>query len=357
MQAIAQQSGIASSLTPDHWQKPNQQIAMKTTRTIPGQIIVTAVNSARDRKRLVVSGLMLLTLLLVGSVVRGQTDDFNDGNDNGWARINPLGDIGAAIYVPELGLLSSWTVANGKYVIRCEGVPAAGVGPARAGSGWTNASFVYTNFYMSADLMGLDVTPNVAAGFVARMQPPIPEAPGVVVGYSLTYEPIVKDFQISALTIDGQILAVAATKLTLELTNTYHFEFLGRGTYLEARIYASTNLVTPLATVSGTDSSYTSGWCGLLIYNSQGPVESPVQTTFDNYLAQAEEPPPLSVKVTGSQAVVNWPSWASSFKLQRTPTLGPASWSQVTSGIVSNETGFSYSTPATNRTFFRLTLN
>src|SRR5262245_17476741 len=83
-------------------------------------------------------GLMTVTLLALGSAASSMaqyvTDDFNDGNDNGWTHYDPVGLIVASVtgtYVP----YASWTLTNGAYRIRAVPSPAPDqTGPARSGS-------------------------------------------------------------------------------------------------------------------------------------------------------------------------------------------------------------------------------
>src|SRR5437899_12480833 len=70
-----------------------------------------------------------------------QSDDFNDGNDNGWTRYDPLGDLGA-------GPQATFSFPNGAYRIQATKNPLfpSAVGVARAGS--LREDVTYTNFYV-----------------------------------------------------------------------------------------------------------------------------------------------------------------------------------------------------------------
>ena len=71
-----------------------------------------------------------------------QTDDFDDGNDNGWTKVNTLAGQG----VP-----ASWSFPNGNsYSIAMEGHGIEPLGPPRAGSFIQDVT--YENFYMAVDI-------------------------------------------------------------------------------------------------------------------------------------------------------------------------------------------------------------
>src|SRR5438045_8216546 len=89
--------------------------------------------SRQPQPRLSRSGVILvLVLFFISSLPRGiqaQSDDFNDGNDNGWTRYDPLGDAG-------VGPQATFTFPDGGYRIRATKSPLlpAQAGVARAGS-------------------------------------------------------------------------------------------------------------------------------------------------------------------------------------------------------------------------------
>src|SRR5438552_13274739 len=90
---------------------------------------------------------LVITLLALQPNARGQSDDFNDGDDNGWTRFDlsapPAGFPASTYSFPDDG-------SGGKaYRIFSPAPPSGDYGPARFGSFQTN---VYSDFYAAVDL-------------------------------------------------------------------------------------------------------------------------------------------------------------------------------------------------------------
>src|SRR5262249_18075749 len=117
---------------------------MKSTKGINGTLT--------SGKQLCLLAIGLGLACLVPSV-RAQSDNFDDGNDAGWVRVNVLADYGGA------NTYSFPSSPFGKgYRIQCNtSAPLAGAcgscGTARSVSYRTN---VYTDFYVSVDLVNWD---------------------------------------------------------------------------------------------------------------------------------------------------------------------------------------------------------
>jgi hypothetical protein len=105
------------------------------------------------------------------------SDDFNDGNDIGWRRNDPISEIG--------GTYAQHFLTNGAYRIRALASPApgtGGVGPGRAGSLRTNIT--YTNFYASVDLVNWDTNLTQSVGMISHIRD---VGLGKTDGYALTF--------------------------------------------------------------------------------------------------------------------------------------------------------------------------
>ena len=84
-----------------------------------------------------------LFLSVNSSVVQGQTDDFDDGNDDGWARVNTLAGQG----VP-----ATWGFPNNNsYSIAMAGHGIEQLGQPRAGS--FREEVTYSDFYIAVDII------------------------------------------------------------------------------------------------------------------------------------------------------------------------------------------------------------
>ncbi len=121
------------------------------------------------------------TIVLLSSpgAATAQTDDFDDGNDAGWVRFEPLAPFGG----------TTIGVSDGKYFLTCQSSPnAPEFGPARCGALLPE---VYQTFLVMVDINDFDPADDTSAGILARIQPGA--GPGNVNGYSFTYQAKDKD--------------------------------------------------------------------------------------------------------------------------------------------------------------------
>lgn len=251
-----------------------------------------------------------------------QVDDFNDGNANGWFEYNPLGT-------------ASFQVVNGAYRITS---PASSnpANPARAGSLRQDVTYS-TNFYISVDVTNWNDSVNQSFGLLARVTD---AGPGTTKGYAFTYDrgttATSGDVDISRITGEAPTEVPVSGNDDIHLVpgRTYRFVFLGINSTLEGRIYEHPNLTNAVVTVTGTDSTYPSGICGLVIYSVPGGPDA----TFDNYFATNSEPrlptppPRLAIELRSADFVtVTWPTNAAGFSLQFTTNafVNPVTWNTV----------------------------
>jgi hypothetical protein len=270
-----------------------------------------------------------VVLLLASRAAFAQTDDFNDNNDLGWTRYDPIGSH------PQFPDQATFTVTNGAYRIQTAASPLPGtVGPARAGAIRTDVS--YTDFYATVDLVDWDETLQQSVGILARIRNP---GLGMTDGYVLTYNFRGQDIDITRFTgedPDGGNLALSGEdNLILEKGKKYRLVFWGKGTELGARVYDLANLDMPLVDCVGTDLTYPSGFCGLLVYDNSADANMRTDATFDNYFAVTEEPPKLQIVDLGFGLLnIQWPGKAANFKLESTETLPAGTWTPVDENFV-----------------------
>src|SRR5436190_1351234 len=184
----------------------------------------------------------LLTVLLGAPYARAVTvsDNFNTGTDAAWSRYQPLSAFGAP---------GTFTFPNGNtYRIAAAASPApTTLGPGRAGSFRTTTS--YTDFDMSVDIVDFDNSQaNMVIGMLGR---------GATPGLQTTdgYALIIGAGQLSIQVIDNEVAtAVVANNPTVTYTpgTVYRAFFRGQGATLTGELYDINNLVTPIATVSGS---------------------------------------------------------------------------------------------------------
>lgn len=267
--------------------------------------------------------LALGCLLAVSFPVQAQyeSDDFNDGNDTGWSRYSPLAPLGAP---------GVFTLTNGGYRLR---TAARSPDPLTYGAGRAGSirSEVYTNFYISVDIVNWDDTLPHAAGILARVRNP---GLGTTTGYAFTWD---RGNPASATAGDVDFSRIAGEaptginpsepdRLHMEPGKSYRFVFIGRGPNLEGRVYELPDTVTPKVRVTVTDSTvdptYEYGTGGLVIYDNSTGATNVCDVTFDNYYATDIEPPRIKMTDHGFGTwELSWPREASPFVLQSSPVL------------------------------------
>lgn len=271
--------------------------------------------------------------LLAGSVstaiAQGLSDDFNDGNDAGWTRYDPIGSHPS---FPDQG---TWTFPDGHYRIQAPISPLpAAVGPGRVGS---LRPEIYTDFYVAVDIVDWNESADQAIGLMARLSD---VGLGRSDGYAMTYQVPDHDVDITRFTDEattgGSVTLSGEDSVTLVPGKSYRFAFIGKGSLLIARVYELPDTLNPIMEASGVDATYTSGQCGLLVFdNSNGAGVA--DATFDNYFATDVEPPRIKMTDLGFGAwELSWPAEASQFVLQSSTGLtgSAANWTDVSSADI-----------------------
>ena len=212
-------------------------------------------------------------LLAVPAVSFGQVDNFNDGNDNGWTRYDPLAQFGAP---------ATYSFPGGNtYRIQTQPSPnPAQLGPSRAGS--VRAGVTYTGFYTSVDLVDWNTGLDQAWGILGRVSN---VGLGQTDGYAFTYANDGPSIDISRVD-NEQPTGLGDASVTLDPAQDYRLVFIGtaNGT-LRGQVFDLANPTVALATVTATDTTYASGNNGLVTFdNSSGGVGA-TDATFDNYVA------------------------------------------------------------------------
>jgi len=313
----------------------------------------TTSQIVRARRRVAALCLASLVLVTPGRLAAQFFDDFNDGNDAGWTRYDPVGQVSG-------NPRASYVVTNGGYRIKALIPPDPRLGPSRCGS--VREDFLLTNFYVSVDVVVWDDTIRQAFGILARVN-----TPGFTntSGYAFTYErgsgvtPTSGDTDISRITGEAPTgFNGSPSAFHLAAGEKYRFVFLGVGSSMEGRIYLLPNTRTPVLTITGSDAFYASGWVGLVVYDNNGTSNPRIMpdVTFDNFYASDIEPPTLTFERTPfDDFVIHWPQAYSEFILQGTPSLSPPIvWTDLSPVFhVGNHFEYSDTSSMGNR-FFRL---
>ena len=232
--------------------------------------------------------LVALTLFLAGlagiSNALAQSDDFNDGNDTGWTRYDPLSAFGAP---------ATFSFPSGGYRIQSAASPNPGLlGPGRAGSLRNDQS--YSDFAVVFDLVDWNNTQDQAFGALARVSQ---AGLGTTDGYAFTYS---TDGSIDISRINDETpTGLGSAAITLSTANDYRFVFTGLGTVLVGQVFNLADLSTPLATASGFDAAFATGVNGLLVFDNSPAGTGATDATFDNYFATVPEPSTAGLLLTG----------------------------------------------------------
>lgn len=227
-----------------------------------------------------------LVLLAIPASAVTLIDDFNDGDDAGWTRYDP---IGAALG----GSFASRDFPNGdRYQNQAPASPAPQLGPSRVGS--YRADVNQTQFINTVDLVDWDDSVSQSFGLVSRASS---FGPGTTDGYALLICDVcnyimigrITDEVLSAPTSDPDSTGSSVVTVEIDSANDYRLIFSGSGTSLIGQIFDLSDLSKPLATVTATDATYLSGNPGVLVaanLNDPGVTDA----TFDNFSAAVPEP-------------------------------------------------------------------
>jgi hypothetical protein len=202
------------------------------------------------------------------------------------ARYDPLASFGSS---------SSYGFPNGNsYRIQTPAFTTAPPGPARAASYLNNQN--YSTFSPSVDLVDWNNGINQAFGLLARLNS---VGLGTTTGYALTYQPTLHAVDITRITGEQSAATVVSTPITLDPAKNYRLVFTGVGSALTGTVYDLTNLSTPLLTTGGSDTTYTNGFPGLLVFDNSNTRDVGADATFDNFSVTDAVPEPAGAAVCG----------------------------------------------------------
>src|SRR6185503_9263867 len=249
----------------------------------------------RPPSPLAVSGLLWALGCLLASPThllhaQFQSDDFNDGNDNGWTRYDALAPVGQN---------ATYSFPNGGYRIQTTYLGGSAQLTGRSG---TVRPEIYTDFYAAVDIVNWNDALPQSFGLLARIQTP---GLGTTTGYAFTWDrgntnsATSGDFDISRITQEAPTdVMTGPSGYRLQPGRSYRLAFIGRGPALEGKIYELPDTVNPVLTIQGTDTMYTSGQNGMVVFdNSSG--RSQTDATFDNFYATDVEPPRIKMADNG----------------------------------------------------------
>src|SRR5262245_16946534 len=243
--------------------------------------------------------LAVLWLLALPLDLFSQSDDFNDGNDDGWTR---LGLDAAGLPPANYSLPDDGTGGKAyRILVAAPSVPSA----VAAVSFSYRTDVTYTDFYVAVDILAWNNTLNQAFGFLVRAEN---IGLGQTTGYVMNYDPNQMSggrgqFQINRIVGEAPT-TIAAANISLDPSRRYRFVMTGVGSILIGRVYDFTDLTAPLVTIMADDGTYPSGFIGLFNFsrvnsaNYTNPTTGKADATFDNFVLTTS--PPISIPAPGT---------------------------------------------------------
>ncbi len=216
-----------------------------------------------------------LCSLILPAGLQGQTDDFNDGNDSGWSRYEPLKSFGAG---------GTFSAAGGLYRMTAPPSPApADLGVQRVGS--LRLEKTYARVRVEADITGWRDDLNQAFGLIGRAAD---MGLGTTTGYTYNYNTLSGFHQINLVQGEQATRQVNESPFRLNPAHRYRMVFQLVDTLMLGQMFSVTNPAVPLHSVVGTDDNYSAGVSGLFAFALAADGRLDVQ--FDNYAAAAAGP-------------------------------------------------------------------
>lgn len=297
---------------------------------------------------------MTAVALAVSNVVGAESDDFNDGDDAGWTHIDPIRTYIFATTGADMPQ-NTFTVVDGKYRLQCAPTPDPQLGQGRVLS---VRSETYSNFHISADLWDWDPAVTNAIGLIGRCGTPGPQTTsGYVFGYvsGLNYLDLVRLQNESTKKIADNVIV----PITLTPGKGYRMTLTGKGAELTGRLYELPDVDNAIAELKVTDSIYTEGNGGLVVFPLGASVLGAGDATFDNFAATDRERPRLVAKIGDfGERLVSWLTYeGEGFTLQGATTLGPdAVWTDIADNIFPDPAadGVFFDATESNYRFYRL---
>jgi hypothetical protein len=254
--------------------------------------VVNQRAGGRKSPGLVLGSISFLAVLLAGWAgppeVKAQifSDNFDSGSLNAaWT-----------VYDADPGLVSLTFPANGSgKALRLQANPVSSVVPAVVGLFPSN---VYSDFYVAVDLVNW-VIEDQAIVLFARFTPGgsfgLDGGQGMILNYDAAQageNPGNRqggEFQINLVSPGFNATTIAKCEMTLEPGRSYRLVFQAVGTLYTAQVYDFEDLTTPLVTLQGDDSTYTSGLSGILSYSRNGTTGTS-DATVDNFYEGPSDP-------------------------------------------------------------------
>ena len=210
---------------------------------------------------------LALSLFLLPIVSYGQiSDDFNEGDDERWAPLNPLDIFAVTNYLLD---------GESYYMSSGPSPDPDALGQARIGAMRRDAN--YSAFRVAVDLAPFDPAIEQDVGLLARITT---AGLGTTSGYAATIDTDESRIYIARIDLEQpSILGEADSPLDPE--KNYRLVFHGYEGRFLAEVFDVTNLTTPLFFAEGEDDTYQSGPAGL--FGAAGQPDGNINFAFYNY--------------------------------------------------------------------------
>jgi hypothetical protein len=179
----------------------------------------------------------------------------------------------------------------------------------------------------AVDVVNFDPSLGQAFGLGTRVQN---IGPGTTSGYALAYTTPSGEgtpegeFTFSRVTNEVATDIGTVVDLTLQAGRSYRILLQAVGPNLTGQLFDLTNLTTPLATVTATDSTYATGGAGVIVAAPLPGSTSGIDVTFDNLLVQSvPEPSSIASMGFGMAAVSLWVGFYRRHLRQRSSPSAP----------------------------------
>jgi len=239
---------------------------------------MTSIRQTVSSTFVVGSAAVVLGIFSQVSLAQSYTDNFDDGDDAGWTRYQPLAPFGAG---------GTYTFPSGGYRIQAPPSPNVGVlGVSRVGAIAPVSANTDVNFDLSVDLLSLGGSPDQSYGLAFN---------GREAGLGTTDGYIFYFLTDSTRTIgraifnriDNELGTPLGTAVTFPMTPDmqFHLRVVGTGSSFRGEIYDVAEPNTLLGFTEITDSTYGSGQTGLFVTGRTIPdvLNPPLDATFDNF--------------------------------------------------------------------------
>lgn len=266
---------------------------------------------------------LLLAAPLLIVLAAGQSDNFDDGDTNGWTELDSIRSAGG-------GQVATFSVTNGAYRLQAAPSPSPSMlGPGRAAALRQDVTY-NDSFFLSVDIIGYDATEVQGFGLLAMVQRN--PGPGSVGAYSFTFNPVTQDVQLARVVnevVENEPF-LALRNLTGVASSQLRITFLGQNGRMRGVLYNLSDLSAPIAIAEAFDRTYIAGTAGLVISNFAPDRSGAADATFDNYLANETGLTSLTInRVTPFDVTVDFANLGTHLNLERSTNLAANSWQVI----------------------------